>query len=193
MFDSLLDRIGREDKIDIVWTDHAKASHLIDEGDQFLPVIHSHYDDGKVLDFSRLNQGERFEHFVEGASATGHEDECVGIFHEKGFADEEVMQGHATVEIVVWFLFERQLDVATDRAAANFFGAAICRFHDSGTAAGHYGKPETRHRCPHFPSEFIVGIVGLDSGRAEHRHARADEMQRSKSAQEIPHHPEKGD
>ena len=59
--DRFLDRIGRIDQVQIGRADCSVLRHLIDETDQFSPVIGAHDHDGEVFDFPSLNQGDRFE------------------------------------------------------------------------------------------------------------------------------------
>src|SRR2546429_3933347 len=93
-----------------------------------------------------LNQSERLKKLVEGADAAGHNDEGVGIFYQQRFANEKVMQPDTTIEIHVGYLLEWQLDVASDRAAADLFCAGIGRLHNAWAAAGHYREAEPCNR-----------------------------------------------
>ena len=77
MRDGLVHRVGRIDKAEIGRANHFVTGHLIDETDQFLPIIGSHNHDRKILDFPRLNQSHRFEQLIQRAGAAGHDDECV--------------------------------------------------------------------------------------------------------------------
>src|SRR6266566_3965809 len=90
-----------------------------------------------MFDLPVLNQSERFEELVKGADAAGHDDEGVGIFYQQRLANEKIMQPDTTIEIHVGCLLKWQLDVASNRAAADFFCAAIGRLHDTRAATGH--------------------------------------------------------
>src|SRR6266496_1336526 len=169
------------------------SRHLVDETNQFFPVIGAHDHDRKVLDFPGLNQGDRFEQLIQRACAAGHDDESVGILNEERFADEEVMHSHAAIEVSVRRLLGGQLYVAADRAATDFFGAAVCCFHDAGSAAGHYREPEPCDGRAHFSSEFVMRIVSFDSGRSKNGYAWSDKMEDTKSAQKIAHHSQEGE
>ena len=103
-----------------------------------MPVISAHDYNGEALDLASLNQGDRFEHFIERSRATWQNNERVGIFHQQRFADKKVVHRDEAIEIAIWLLLHRQLNIATDGTAAHVFGAAVRRFHDSGSAAGHY-------------------------------------------------------
>src|SRR5438477_12598995 len=71
------------------------------------------------------------------------------------------MHPHAAVEIRVRRLLGRQLDVAANRAATDLFRAAVGRFHDAGSAAGHDGETQPRNCRAHLPREFVMWIVTL--------------------------------
>ncbi len=161
--------------------------HLLDETDQLFPVIGTHDHDWKILDFPILNERERLKKLVERAGATGHHNKRVGILNQQRLADEKIMQPDAEIEIGVGRLFEWQLDIASDRAAANLFCAAVCRFHNPWTSAGHHSETEPRNGGAHFSSQLVMWIVRPDAGRAKDRHAGSNEMQRAKSAQKIAH------
>src|SRR6266542_1715684 len=98
------------------------------------------------------------------------------------------MHSHAAIEVSVRRLLERQLDVAADRAATDFFGAAVCCFHDAGSAAGHDSESEPRDSSSHFSGELVMRIVSFDSGRSKNGYAWSDKMEYPKTAQEIAHH-----
>ncbi len=103
------------------------------------------------------------------------------------------MHPHAAIEVSVCRLLGRQLDGASDGAATDFFGAAVRRFHDAGAAAGHDREPEPCNGRAHFSSQLVMRIVAFNSRRAENGYARADEVERAKSAQKIAHHSQEGE
>jgi hypothetical protein len=74
------------------------------------------------------------------------------------------MHSHATIEVGVRRLLGRQFDCTTDGAATDFFRAAVRRFHNARTTAGHDGEPEARDGCTHFPCELVMRIVALNPG-----------------------------
>src|SRR6266478_4146154 len=167
--------------------------HLVDEPDQLFPVVRAHDHDRKVFDLSGLNQRHCFEQFVERARAAGHNNESVGILYQERFADEEIVHPHTAIEIGVRWLLRRELNGAADRAATNFFGAAVRGFHDTRSPAGDDSEPEPRNRRAHFSSQLVIRIVALNARRSKHSHTWTDEVKRAKSAQEITHHPQKGE
>ena len=98
------------------------------------------------------------------------------------------MQSDTAIEIRVGYLLERQLDIAANRATANFFRPAIRRFHYAWTTASHHCESEPGYRRAHFSGQLVMRIVRLDAGRPKDRYARSHKMKRAKSAQEIAHH-----
>ena len=62
------------------------------------------------------------------------------------------MHPHAAIEVRVCGLLGRKLDIAANGAAADFFRAAVCRFHYAGTATSHHCESETCNRRAHFSS-----------------------------------------
>src|SRR6202040_1610679 len=114
---------------------------------QVAPILCAHDDNRKVFDLSGLDERERFEQFVERAGAARHKNKSIGVFYEQRLAHEKVMQRHAAIQIRIWTLLEWKLEIATARAPADFFCAAVCRFHDARTAAGHDSKTEARDCC----------------------------------------------
>src|SRR5262245_10471480 len=97
------------------------------------------------------------------------------------------MQPDTTIEIAVGILFEWQLDVASDRAAADLFCAAVGCLHDTRAASGHYGESKPGDRCAHLQGQFVVGILRSDSGGTKDGDARTNEMKSAISAEKIAH------
>ena len=73
------------------------------------------------------------------------------------------MHPHTAIEISICRLFRRELNIATDGATTDLFGAAVCRFHDSRSAAGHDSEPQPRNSGAHFSSQLVMRIVALDA------------------------------
>ena len=91
----------------------------------------------EMADLAGLDQGERLEQLVQRAEAAREDDEGRGVLHEHRLAHEEEVEVEAAWSTIgVGALLERQLDVAPDREAAGFAGAAVGRLHDAGAAAG---------------------------------------------------------
>ena len=98
------------------------------------------------------------------------------------------MHSDAAVEVGVRRLLERQLDIAANGPATDLFGAAVRRFHDAGSAAGHDSETQPRNRFAHLSREFVMWIVDLDAGRAKHGDAWSNKVQDAKTAKKIAHH-----
>src|SRR6266436_4030044 len=145
MCNGLINGICGEDEAQIRRANLSALRHLFDKTDQLLPVIGAHDHDREVFDFSSLDESKRFKQFVERACAAGHYNKGVGIFHQQRFADEKIMQPDAVIEVSVGNLLEWQLNIAADRAATDFFCAAVGRFHDAGPAASHHSESESRN------------------------------------------------
>jgi hypothetical protein len=132
-----------------------------------------------------LNQRERFVQFIERSQSARQHDKTVRVFEQQHLANEEVVAGNPAIEVRVGRLFERQFDVAPDRQAARIVRAAIGGFHQARTAAGHHGKPHSAEPATHLARQFVVLVAFLEAGGAEHGDARSDEMQVTKSIQEV--------
>ena len=169
------------DRVDGLRLDESAAQEI----EQRPPVFLADQHERKVLDLVRLDEGRRLEDFVQGAEAAGHGDEGVGVFHQHQLADEEVPEGHPAIEVGVGLLFLRQLDVAADGVAAGFFGAAVGGLHDAGPAAGHHREAGARQPLADFAGQDVILMLGRESRRAEHRHARADEMELAEAAHDL--------
>ena len=103
------------------------------------------------------------------------------------------MHSDAAIEISVRRLLGCQLNVASNGAATDFFRAAVGRFHDAGSAAGHHCEPEPCNCRAYFPSELVIRIIAFNPSRAENGHTWTDEVQDAKSAQKIAHDSQKGE
>ena len=77
------------------------------------------------------------EQFVERAETAGKRHQRVGAHREVQLADREVvkLKGQIRRRIGIGLLFVRQADIKSDRGRAGVGRAAICRFHDAGSAA----------------------------------------------------------
>src|SRR5260221_12202706 len=94
------------------------------------------------------------------------------------------------MELRVRLLRQRQLDVASDRAAAGLAGAAVGRLHDPGPAAGHHGETGPGQAGTDLAGQGVVRMILPEAGRAEDGDARADEVQGPEAAQEFPEDPQ---
>src|SRR4030095_12982331 len=100
------------------------------------------------------------------------------------------MQPDTTIEIHIGYLLEWQLDVASNRAAADLFCAAVGRLHDARATTRHHGESEPGNRGAHLQGPFVIRLCVFDSRRAEDSYARANEMKSAIPAQEIAHDPQ---
>jgi len=101
-----------------------------------------------------------------------------------------VAEGDEVVDVGIRPLLVRQLDVAADRAPAHLLGPAIGRFHDAGPAAGHDRESPPRQPGAHLAAQFVVGMLGLEAGGAEHGDAGPDPVQRAEAPQELEEDPD---
>src|SRR5262249_51408257 len=75
-----------------------------------------------------------------------------------------------------------------DRAAARFLRAAVRGLHDPGTAAGHHREAALRQAVADLAGEQVVRMSVAEARRAEHGHARADEVQLPEAADAVEQH-----
>lgn len=79
----------------------------------------------------------------------------------------------------------RKFDRRGDRTATGFLGASIGGFHDSRSAAGHDRESCLRDETGGLSGQLVVRVLFGEAGRAEHRHARTDEVKPSESSEEL--------
>src|SRR6185369_10774666 len=125
----------------------------------------------EVADLPRLDQRERFKQFVKGTEATGKDDERSAVLHKHHLADEEVFERETESLVSVWFLLERQLDVAADRKPTCVERAAICGFHNSWTTTSDHCKTLCGEKSAGFLRGLVIRIVGFGTCGAEDRDA----------------------
>src|SRR5438046_5747989 len=188
-----LDRIGRENQIEIGAIDHPLTRHFLHHPEQITPVVGPHHYHRKIFDFASLDKSNCFKQFIKRSSATLHYNESVGVFYQQCFANEKVMERDAAIEKCVWLLLEFELDVATDRAAVDIFRPAIGRFHDSRSATSHDGESELRDARAHFTGQVITGMTFFNSRRTKDGHTWPNEVEHPKPAQKIQQNPQEGD
>lgn len=185
-FDGFFGRIGDDEQVEVFGVDAAIGQHAFaDEVEHGFPVALPHEDDGKVLDLAGLDEGESFEEFVEGAEATGADDEGVGVLDEHDLADEEVAELDELVDEGVGLLLVGEGDVAADGRSASVACAAVGGFHDSRPAAGHDGEPEFADASGDIASDVVVVMIFGESCGAEDGDAGADEVQCTKAFDEL--------
>lgn len=181
-------RIGAEEELFIFWRNRSDFDHMIDVVYESLMEFLVHDYDREAMNFFCLDQGDRFEEFVEGTEPSGHDHEAVGVFEQQNFSDEEVSDVDGTVDIRVGFLFEGEFDIDSHASTTDIFCAAIGSFHDPWSATGHDGESEASDCRCQFPRLLVVGIVFAQARRAEDRDGGANEMKGAEPFDEFRHH-----
>ena len=111
-----------------------------------------------MVDLAGLDERQRLEQLVEGAEATGEDDERLRIFHEHRLAHEEVAEVGGQVDVGVDAGLVGQVDAQADRDALGFLGTPVGGLHDAGPAAGDHreallGQPGSeRAACAYMGS-----------------------------------------
>src|SRR5205807_8768739 len=108
------------DQLQVERRDRRAREHLVrDPVEQPGPEVTIDEHEREVADLGRLDQRERLKQLVERSVATWEHDERVRVADEHHLAREEVMEVETEIEIVVWQLLERQLDVEPHRRRAS--------------------------------------------------------------------------
>ena len=68
-------------------------------------------DDGEIVDFSGLDEGQGFKEFIQGAEPAGKDNEGRGVADEHEFPCEEVPEGHGHVQIGIQRLLARRFSI----------------------------------------------------------------------------------
>ncbi len=191
VFDRHRNRVGAEEELFVFWRNCSDIDHMVDVVYESLMECLVHDYDREAMNLFRLDQGDRFEEFVEGTETSGHDYKAVGVFQQQHFSNEEVPNVDRTVEVGIGLLFEGEFDVDSDTSPADILCAAIGSLHDPWTATGHDGESETSDCCCQFPRLLVVGIVFAQSRRAEDRDGRANEMKGAEPFYELRHHLER--
>src|SRR6266850_3432699 len=182
--------IGHDQPIEIRLIDRLFPDQAFGEKfEQRPPEFFSHQHQGKIADLGGLNQRRGFKYLIQSAKSAGQSDECIRIFDQHDFPDKEVAKSNPAVEITIGLLLFRKFNIAADRASSGLFRAAVCRFHDSRTAAGHHGKAGSGQSGAALTRHLIIGMAFAKTGRAEYRHTGTDEMKRAKTAHKLAKYP----
>ena len=96
---------------------------------------------GEVVDLPGLDQCSHLKQLIESTKPARHHDKSVTILNQHHLADKEVVEVNPGIEIGVWLLFPRQLDIAPDGPSPCFPGTAIGGLHHPRPAARHDRKP----------------------------------------------------
>ncbi len=158
---------------------------LAQQLDQRAPEVGAGENDRKVRDLGRLYQRRRLEHLIERTKPARQHDEGVGVLQQHHLPHVEAMEVDRHFQVIVSPLLLRQIDVAANGASARFFRAPRRRLHDARPAAGHHREARLRQQPPGLPAELVVAVPLVETRRAEHRHARPDEVQLAKAVDEL--------
>jgi hypothetical protein len=101
------------------------------------------------------------------------------------FAHEEVAKTKLAIDAGIHRLRPGLIDRTGDRPATRLASAAAGRFHDARATACHDGEARPGQGAADRARELVVRIVLPRPGRAEHGHARADEVEHPKAADEL--------
>lgn len=185
-FDSLLRRIGYEYPLDIARVNRALIQKLTpQEVHQRQPEFPADEHERKIGDLLGLHQHERLEDFIECAETSGHRDKTIRIFHEHQLPNIKMIEGNPAIEVGVRLLLMKKFDVAPNRVAAGFFGAAIGSFHNAWAATGHNGKAGSCELRASVAGPLVIRMIVGESSGSEYGYAWADEMKRAKAANQL--------
>ena len=107
-----------------------------------------HQNDGHARALAGLDQGQRFQDFIERAEAAGHDHVGLGVFHEHHLAREEVLEGEDDIKIVVGVLFLRQADIKPDARRLAGERAFVGGLHQPGPPPLTTAKPASESLRP---------------------------------------------
>src|SRR5262249_18484308 len=108
------------------------------------PEMASHNNDREALQFASLYESKHLECFVKRTEPSRHDDKGRRVFDENDFADEKLLKLIKSIKIRFGHLLLRELDIAAETQSTCFFGSAIRRFHNTGSAASHDRVSGTR-------------------------------------------------
>ncbi len=163
--------------------DHLRPDPL----EQAPPIVAAEEDDGEVVDLLGLHQRQRLEELVEGAEATGEDDEGLGILDEHRLAHEEVAEVLGDVDVGIGAVLARQIDGQPHRDAVGLLGAAVGRLHDARTATGDDGEALVRELGRERPGLLIHGLIRLRASGAEDADGGAQAGERVEALDELAH------
>ena len=184
-FDGFGGRIDDAAKADFLGVEDALLDHEQQKVAHPFPELAAQQHERKRADLAALDQRRRFEQLVQRAQAAGHDDVGARVLHQHHFADEEILELDAFIDVGIRRLLVRQEDVQAVGRPADLVSAAVGRFHRAGAAAGERGKAGQGQFAAHFAGQFIVRMPRLEAGRAEHRHRRAELAQPLEAALEF--------
>lgn len=155
---------------------------MTDELQEWCPVFNAHQNDRKIFHLAGLNQGQDLKQFVQGSVASGRYDECVRVFSEHEFSDEEEFEIDESVQVGIGFFFGWENNIAPNGTAACILSTSVRRFHESRAASSHDRKPLLREESTDLTCESVVGMRFVSKPRGtKNGDAWSDEMQGSES------------
>src|SRR5450759_2297636 len=182
----LVDVVGDMQEVDVGRGDGAGGrGGLAQPLQQTTPVRRAdeHQREGGHL--AGLHQRHGLEELVQGAEASGQDDEPLGVLHEHGLAGEEVPEVDPKVDIAVQALLERQLDAEPDRRAASLEGTPVGGLHGAGATTGDDGVARLHQRPPYRDTQGVVRVKWLGARGTEHADGRADLGESAESLDEL--------
>ncbi len=171
---------------DLALGGHAVAQPL----DQATPVLRSHQHDREVFDLAGLDEGEGFEHLIQGAEPAREDYEGGRVLHEHRLPDEEVPEVDGALHVRVDVLLEGQLDVAADGETVPLLRPAIRCLHDSGATPGDHREALLGEQLGGRDRLLVDRVVRLRASRPEDGDGVADIVQGVEPFDELPHDPE---
>lgn len=190
MIHRFVDAVGDKDEVAVTRTDRTLGFHELQVIDNRFEIFGSDQYDGKLGDGAGLHEGEGFIEFVHGAHTSGHDDEGIGILYEQHFAHEEMFEGDGCIHIRIHFLFERQLNIATDGAAAILESPAVGSFHDPRSAARHCIETQQSDPLADLACHLVIRMVFFEAGRSENGDGGADEVEGTETLDKLAKNPE---
>lgn len=166
------------DKVEVVGVDVV----MLLQHDVFDPFFHARpevradQDDGDLIDFFGLYEGEYLKKLVHCAEAPRKYDKGLGILHKHHFAGKEVVEHDVfvAIDVGVGALLKRQLDIEADTYATFGVSAFAAGFHNAWPAACDDAIAFLRKSVSDFDGLFVVRVVGLGARRSKYGDTRAD-------------------
>lgn len=167
--------VGDLENVEVFFLDHVVGEQgVLEPVDQAFPILASDEDDRELNHLVGLDEGDGLGEFVEGAEAARHGDVALGIAHEDGLADEEIVEVDVLVgvDIGVEVLLERQVDVEADTRATALMRALVAGFHDAGATTGDDAEAVVGELFGDLNGHLVVFVARLGACGAEDGNAR---------------------
>ena len=172
--------------MEIAFRNGLQLAHLLDVIHQFPVEFPAKEDDREILDLAGLDEGQRFEEFIQSPESPGDDDKGVGVFDQQRLPDEEVSDIDPLIEVRVGVLLHREHDVAAHRAAADILGTSIGCFHETGSAPGHDGESQLGDLGGQSPRQIVIRARFRKTSGTKHRHTRSGKVQGPEAANKLP-------